>query len=71
MNEIDAINLVRSKVGNYRVKKLEETPQVYLFMCESPDPDDIPNKIAVAVNKKSSKIGSSIMSYEDAIRQAT
>lgn len=70
MNEIDAMNLVRGKLKGYRVKRVEETPEVYLFMCEHPDPDYVPSKIAVAVNKKSSKIGSSLYSYDEAIRFA-
>lgn len=70
MIEKDAINLVRSELHNYRVKKIKETPMVFLFMCESPNPEAIPSKIAIAVNKKTSKIGSSIKSYEDAIDSA-
>lgn len=70
MNEIDAMNLVRGKLKGYRVKRVEETPEVYLFMCEYPDPDYVPSKLAVAVNKKNSKIGSSLYSYDEAIRFA-
>lgn len=70
MNEIDAMNLVRGKLEGYRVKKVKETPEVYLYMCEYPDPEYVPSKLAVAVNKKNSKIGSSLYSYEEAIRFA-
>lgn len=70
MNEIDAMNLVREKLKGYRVKKVKETPEVYLYMCEYPDPEYVPSKLAVAVNKKNSKIGSSLYSYEEAIRFA-
>lgn len=70
MIEKDAINLVKGKLRGYKVNKIKETPSVFLFMCESFDPEDIPSKIAVAVNKKTSKIGSSIKSYEDAIDSA-
>lgn len=71
ITEKNAINLVRSKLSNYRVRMDRETLRFYLFMCEAPDPDIIPSKIAIAVNKQSGKMGSSIASYEDAIRQAT
>lgn len=56
MNEIDAMNLVRGKLEGYRVKKVKETPEVYLYMCEYPDPEYVPSKLAVAVNKKNSRL---------------
>lgn len=71
MTEKDAISLVKNSLRGYGVKKIKETPMVFLFMCESPDPEDVPSKIAVAVNKKTSKIGSSIKSFDDAINSAT
>lgn len=70
MTEKDAIALVKRELRGYKVRKIKETPQVFLFMCESPDPEDIPYKIAVAVNKRTSKFGSSIKSYEEAIQQS-
>jgi hypothetical protein len=70
MIENAAIKLVKRELPKYRVRKLRETPQVFLFMCEAPDPNMMPSKIAVAVNKKTSALGSSISSLEDAIQQA-
>lgn len=70
MIENAAINLVKRELHGYRVKKLQETPQVFLFMCEAPDSNTIPSKIVVAVNKKTSAIGSSIKSIDEAIDQA-
>lgn len=70
MTEKEAITLVTKKLGGYHVKLVQETNQVYLFMCEAPDPELMPSKIAVAVNKWSGKMGSSIASYEEAIRAA-
>lgn len=70
MTEREAAKIVKSRIGDYRVKLVREMPQVYLFMCESSDSEMMPSKIAVAINKKTQKIGSSIMSYEDAIKQA-
>lgn len=70
MIENAAINLVKRELRGYRIRKLRETPQVFLFMCEAPDPNMIPSKIVVAVNKKTSAMGSSIKSIDEAIDQA-
>ena len=70
MIENAAINLVKRELRGYRIRKLRETPQVFLFMCKAPDPNMIPSKIVVAVNKKTSAMGSSIKSIDEAIDQA-
>ncbi len=70
MSEIEATNLVKKKLRGYKISKIKETPQIYLFMCETPDPEMVPSKIAVAVNKKTGKFGSSIRDYNEAIRAA-
>ena len=70
MNEREAVNLVKKNLRDYRISKIKETPQVYLFMCETPDPEMVPSKIAVAVNKRTGKLGSSIRDYDEAIRGA-
>ena len=70
MSEREAINLVKKNLSGYKVSKIKETPQVFLFMCETPDPEMVPSKIAVAVNKRTGKLGSSIRDYNEAIRAA-
>lgn len=70
MSEREAINLVKKNLSGYEVSKIKETPQVFLFMCKTPDPEMVPSKIAVAVNKKTGKFGSSIRDYDEAIRAA-
>lgn len=71
MNEQKAIALVKSKFGNgYQVKKIRETPTVYLFMCETADKSLMPDKLVAAVNKTTSRIGFSNKSYDEAIRGA-
>ncbi len=66
-----AIEIVRSKFKGYGIKKVKETPNVFLFVCEAPDRESIPSKMAVAVNKGSGKMGMSITSYEEAISGAS
>ena len=70
MSEREAINLVKKNLSGYKVSTIKETPQVFLFMCETPDPEMVPSKIAVAVNKRTGKLGSSIRDYNEAIRAA-
>ena len=66
-----AIEIVKSKFKGYGVKKVKETPNAFLFVCEAPDRESIPSKMAVAVSKSSGKMGMSITSYEEAISGAT
>ena len=70
MTEKNAIALVKSKLSGYRVRKEKDLPHFFVFMCEAPDPQMMPSKIAVAVNKETSKIGTSIASFEEAVQAA-
>ena len=62
--------LVKEKLKDYKAKKVEETSDAFIFMCEAPDPEMIPSKLAVAVNKKTSRIGTSMSSYDEAAANA-
>ena len=71
MDRTSATNLVKKELGGgFAFKPQKETSTHFVFMCESGDPDAIPNKFAVAVNKATGKMGSSIMSFDDAIKKA-
>ena len=70
MNEQQALMLVKEKLKDYKAKKVEETSDAFIFMCEAPDPEMIPSKLAVAVNKKTSRIGTSMSSYDEAAANA-
>ena len=70
MTERDAVAAVNKKFKGYKVNKVRETPLVYVFLCENPDKEIIPSKLAAAVSKKTGKIGMSITGYDEAIRQA-
>ena len=67
MNEQQALMLIKEQLNDYKAKKVDETSDVFVFMCEAPDPEMIPSKIAVAVNKKTSHLGTSMNSYDEAI----
>ena len=68
MTEQEAIRLIKSKLSGYRIRKLKESSGVFVFMCESPDPEVIPSKLVAAVNRKNGKIASSITSIEEVIK---
>ena len=70
MNEQQALMLVKEQLKDYKAKKVDETSDTFVFMCEAPDPEMIPWKLAVAVNKKNSRLGTSMNSYGDAIAMA-
>lgn len=71
IDQKNAISIVKNKFKGYGVKKVKETAKVFLFICEAPDRESIPSKMAVAVNKNSGKIGMSITSYDEAISGAS
>ena len=70
MTDQIAASLIKSNLEGYKVKKLRETPTVFLFTCDAEDKDVFPSKLVAAVSKKTSKIGLSNKSYEEAIKMA-
>lgn len=67
MTEQEAIKLIKSKIIGYRVHKLKETANLFVFMCEALDPDTIPSKLVAAINRKTGKSAVSMRSQEEAI----
>lgn len=69
IDERKAKNIVESEYGDGRkVKPLGDKGRAFVFLCENKNPNIIPSKIVVAVNKETGKIGASIHSENDAIK---
>lgn len=67
MTEREAVKLIRKQLKWHRMQKIDETPDVFVFLCENPVREIMPNKMAVAVGKKTGKTAASITSVEDII----
>jgi len=69
MNEI--IDLIERAVGSgYSIKHASDRGSVSVFMAEAKEDDVIPSAIAIAVDTNTYKIGTSIISIDEAIKNA-
>lgn len=67
---MDKLSIVKNELGDsYNVEAFGSYSGGNLFMATAKDPKHIPSKVVVAVSD-SGKIGSSIMSKEEAIKRA-
>lgn len=57
---------VDSKEYSINLEKM--TDKEFVFLCRAKDPDMVPGTVVVAVNKNTGKIGSSLLSVEEAVR---
>ena len=68
MDKSEAIKIIKNEFGKtYKVKLVEENDKAYAFYCKAKNSSLIPSGIIVALNKSTRKIGSSIISVEEAI----
>lgn len=72
MNKKDAIEIVNKELSDtMTIKFVKETDGAFVYLCEANNPDVIPNKVAAAVNKLTGRIGWSVCSAEEAIKNCT
>lgn len=51
----------------YNIKLYRTTPNEYIFLCEAKDRGMTPGTVVVAVNGATGKLGSSLLSVEEAV----
>lgn len=69
VNRKDAMEIVNKELDNgMTIEFIKETDGAFAYLCEADNPDIIPNKVAAAVNKTTGRIGWSVLSAEEAIK---
>lgn len=63
-----AKGIARTKIGSgFSMEEKKSTDSAYLFMCKAEDESTMPSIIAIAVNKNNGKVGSSFVSFDEAL----
>ncbi len=64
-----AKGIAKTNIGpEFSIEEKGSNDIAYLFLCKANDESLIPNIVAIAVNKKNGKVGSSIMSFDEATK---